>query len=114
MVKRNLAGGSRQEGQVIFVFRVAATVGFVSTYEVYKLFRIALCGIIPGTWYTVCVELWLSLRPGTCRGTQLPGTGTHLPVLQYTEVLYLIRHFFVVMHTILGTQYTWKPRPGMR
>ena len=44
MVKRNLAGGARQEGQVIFVFRMAA-VGFVSTY-VYKFFRVALCGII--------------------------------------------------------------------
>ena len=32
MVKRNLAGSARQEGQVISLFRVAATVGFVSTY----------------------------------------------------------------------------------
>ena len=32
MVKRNLARGVRQEGQVILLFRVAATVGFVSTY----------------------------------------------------------------------------------
>ena len=31
-VKRSLAGDALQEGQVIFVFRVVATVGFVSTY----------------------------------------------------------------------------------
>ena len=43
-VKRNLVGGARQEGQVFFVFHVAAAVGFVSTY-VHKLFRVALRGI---------------------------------------------------------------------
>ena len=32
MVKRDLTGGAHQEGQVIFLFRVAATVGFVITY----------------------------------------------------------------------------------
>ena len=32
MVIRNLAGGAHQVGPVIFLLRVAATVGFVSTY----------------------------------------------------------------------------------
>ena len=48
MVKRNLAGGARQEGQVIFTLSCGGD-GWVREY-VYKSFRVALCSII----YILC------------------------------------------------------------
>ena len=82
MVKRNLAGGARHEGHLIFVFRVAG-VGGVRGY-VYKLFRVALCGIImrlfsahgakkplhtgvrTGCHYLISLYACLSVCPSVC------------------------------------------------
>ena len=107
MVKQNLAGGPRQGGQVNFLFRVVATVGFVNTYTS----RSESHCVALYFKYTFCVELWLSLHAGTYRGT-----ATRLAILQYST-LYLIRYFevyiffFVFVH---NTQYTWKSTPGIR
>ena len=98
MVKRNLAGGARQEGQVIFILSCGGD-GWVREY-VYKSFRVALCSII----YTFCVELWLSLRPGNYRGT-----ATLIYVFQYYSIMYLNRYIFS-FHVC--TQYTTVSIPG--
>ena len=97
--------------------------GWVREY-IYKSFRVAVLFILPSdnilyTRYDLvrhkldifCVEVWLSLRPGTSRGT-----ATCLPVLQ-TTIVYLIRYIFsfscsYTIHDITGSQYQEFVDPG--
>ena len=98
MVKQNLAGGPRQGGQVNFLFRVVATVGFVSTYTS----RSESHCVALYFKYTFCVELWLSLRRGTYRGTV-----TCLPVLHLIRYMlsFSCSYSSYTIPNIPGSQY---------
>ena len=70
--------------------------GWVREY-VYKVFRVALCGIL-----YICVELWLSLRRGTYRGTV-----TCLPVLHLIRYMlsFSCSYSSYTIPNIPGSQY---------